>query len=299
MTIASAPAQTQSSSPSATSRHSSPSSPHPVRVGCSGWNYDDWRGRLYPEGLGKPRWLSRYAEEFDTVEVNSTFYRLASRDAVARWVEHTPDGFVFAAKASRYLTHVRRLREIEQGIHRYYERIMPLVESGKLGPVVWQFPANFRREGDALERVANTLELVPHGRHCFEFRHESWFNDDVYALLRERDAALVIGDHPKWPFQAHELTADWTLVRLHHGRRGRRGNYSQSELDEWARRIADWRRRAEVFVYFNNDWEGFAVENARSLKRRLQRSPAGRAPAAAAARRASASSRSARRSRAA
>jgi uncharacterized protein YecE (DUF72 family) len=271
----------------------------PVRVGCSGWQYKDWRGRLYPEGLATSRWLACYAEEFDTVEVNSTFYRLASREAVASWAAETPDGFLFAAKASRYLTHVRRLREIEEGIHRYYERIMPLVEADKLGPVVWQFPATFRREGDALERVAAALELVPPGRHCFEFRHESWFAEEVYALLREHDAALVIGDHPRWPFQARELTAGWTLVRLHHGRRGRRGNYSETELDEWARRIAQWRRRADVFVYFNNDWEGFAVQNARSLKRRLRPSPAGRAPAAAGATRASASSRSARRSPAA
>ena len=246
--------------------------------------------------MAQARWLSRYAEEFDTVEVNSTFYRLASRDAVARWAAETPDGFLFAAKASRYLTHVRRLRDIEQGIHRYYERIMPLIEADKLGPVVWQLPPNFRRDDDVL---AAALELLPPGRHCFEFRHESWFVAAVYALLREHDAALVIGDHPRWPFQARELTADWTLVRLHHGHRGRRGNYSERELDEWARRIAQWRRRAQVFVYFNNDWEGFAVDNARSLKRRLRPSPDGRAPAAAAARRASASSRSARRSRAA
>ncbi|MEA2378168.1 MAG: hypothetical protein QOD13_2075 [Thermoleophilaceae bacterium] len=213
-------------------------------------------------------------------------------------MEQTPDDFVFAVKASRYLTHVRRLREIEQGVHRFYERIMPLVEANKLGPVVWQFPANFRREGDALDRVAATLEVVPPGRHCFEFRHEGWFTEEVYAVLREHGAALVIGDHPKWPFQARELTADWTLLRLHHGRRGRRGNYSESELDEWARRRHLAIRRAEVFVYFNNDWEGFAVENARSLRRRLL-SPGGRAPAAATARRASANSRSARRSRAA
>ena len=97
---------------------------------------------------------------------------------MARWVEQTPDDFVFAAKASRYLTHVRRLREIEQGIHRYYERIMPLVEAGKLGPVVWQFPATFRRDGDALERVARRSSCVPPGRHCFEFRHESWFAEE-------------------------------------------------------------------------------------------------------------------------
>ena len=239
----------------------------PVRIGCSGWNYDDWRGRLYPEGLGKQRWLARYAEIFDTVEVNSTFYRLASRDAVARWVRDTPPDFLFAVKASRYLTHVRRLRDVGEGIARYYARIEPLVEPRKLGPVVWQLPATFRRDDDVLEQL---LWILPEGRHCFEFRHESWYTPRVYELLRSAGAALVIGDHPKWRFQARELTTDWTLVRLHHGRRGRRGNYSETELDEWARRIAQWRRRAEVFVYFNNDWEGFAVENARSLKRRLR-----------------------------
>ena len=113
--------------------------------------------------------------------------------------------------------------------------IDPLVESGKLGPVVWQFPANFKRDDD---RLGGALPLLPPGRHCFEFRHESWFTEPVYRLLRAHDAALVIADHPRWPFQARELTTDWTLVRLHHGHRGRRGNYSQTELDEWARRIA-------------------------------------------------------------
>ena len=238
----------------------------PVRIGCSGWNYDDWRGRLYPEGLGKPRWLERYAQCFDTVEVNSTFYRLASREATRRWAEQTPPGFVFAAKASRYLTHVRRLREIDQGIERYYERIEPLREAGKLGPIVWQFPANFRRDDELL---ADALGRLPAGRHCFEFRHESWFDEGVYELLGAHGAALVIGDHPKWPFQARQLTTDWTLVRLHHGRRGRRGNYSATEIDTWARRIAAWRDHAEVLVYFNNDWDGFAVDNALALKRRL------------------------------
>ena len=246
--------------------------PRPVRVGCSGWNYDSWRGGLYPEGLGEARWLRRYAEVFDTVEVNSTFYRLASRDAVARWVEDTPDDFLFAAKASRYLTHVRRLRDVAEGIRRYYERIEPLVRSSKLGPIVWQLPPNFQRDDHAL---ASILELLPGGRHCFEFRHESWFSSEVYAALRSHGAALVIADHPKWPFQARELTTDWTLVRMHHGHRGRRGNYSRTEIDEWARRIANWRSRAEVLVYFNNDWEGFAVSNAKALRRRLRRSPGG------------------------
>jgi uncharacterized protein YecE (DUF72 family) len=138
--------------------------------------------------------------------------------------------------------------------------------------VVWQFPATFRRDDSLLRE---TLALLPPGRHCFEFRHESWFARGVYDLLGAHGAALVIGDHPKWPFQERKLTTDWTLVRLHHGRRGRRGNYSERELDTWARRIAAWRRRAEVLVYFNNDWEGFAVENALWLKRRSRPSPAG------------------------
>jgi uncharacterized protein YecE (DUF72 family) len=237
-----------------------------VRIGCSGWNYPHWRGRLYPEGLGTGRWLGRYAELFDTVEVNSTFYRLASPPAVRRWVEDTPREFVFACKASRYLTHIRRLRDMGQGVQRFYEAIEPLVGSGKLGPVLWQLPETFRRD-DAVLRAA--LEQLPPGRHCFEFRHESWFHDEVYSALRKHRAALVIGDTPERPFQSHELTADWTFVRFHHGHRGRRGNYSRSELEEWAERIADWRSRVELFAYFNNDWEGFAVENALTLKRLL------------------------------
>ena len=161
---------------------------------------------------------------------------------------------------------MRRLKDIGLGVRRYYERIEPLQEAGKLGPVVWQLPANFKRDDEVL---AAALAALPDGRHCFEFRHESWFTAPVYRLLGDHGAALVVGDHPRWPFQAHELTTDWTLVRLHHGRRGRRGNYSEREIEEWARRIGQWRRRAEVFVYFNNDWEGFAVANARSLRRRL------------------------------
>jgi uncharacterized protein YecE (DUF72 family) len=238
----------------------------PVRVGCSGWNYDDWRGGLYPQGLPKTGWLSRYAERFDTVEVNSTFYRLASRDAVARWVEDTPDDFVFACKASRYLTHMKRLKDMAQGVGRFYERIEPLVDSGKLGPVVWQLPDRFARDDDLLREA---LESLPPGRHCFEFRHPSWFVPEVAGLLRAAGAALVIGDHPERPFQSRELTADFTLVRFHYGRRGRRGKYSEAELATWARRIAAWRSRVEVFAYFNNDWRGFAVENALALRRRL------------------------------
>ena len=238
----------------------------PVHVGCSGWNYQDWRGTVYPKGCPTNRWLEHYATLFDTVEINSTFYRLASRDAAARWVEQTPDDFVFAAKASRYLTHIKKLTNLEIGIERYYERIEPLVEAGKLGPIVWQLPPWFQRDD---ERLASALNALPDGSHCFEFRHPTWFTDDVYALLREHGVALVIGDRKGLEFQAHEFTADWTLVRFHHGSKGRRGNYSESELETWKRRLTQWRRKVEIYAYFNNDQEGFAVRNAIWMRRAL------------------------------
>jgi uncharacterized protein YecE (DUF72 family) len=235
-----------------------------VWIGCSGWNYADWRERFYPKGLPARSWLEHYARHFPTVEVNNTFYRLPARDAVANWASQTPPEFVFTVKASRYLTHIKRLTSLEDGWGRFYERIEPLAEAGKLGPVLWQFPANFRVD---VERLAAALALLPDGRHCFEFRHPSWFTEEVYATLRSASAALVIGDHPDRPFQSHELTADWTFVRFHYGSRGRGGNYSEAELDTWSRRIAQWRRAVDVYAYFNNDWRAYAVRNARKLQR--------------------------------
>jgi len=235
----------------------------PVRIGCSGWNYAAWKDDFYG---GKPArlWLEHYAQYFDTVEVNNTFYRLPRPEAVARWVEQTPPGFVFAVKGSRYLTHIKRLQDLGPGLDRFYASIEPLVRSGKLGPVLWQLPPNFKRDD---ERLAAACAAFPPGRHCIEFRHPSWFVGDVYAILREHGVALVIGDRPEVKeFQAHVFTAGWTFVRFHHGSRGRRGNYSESELEEWEKRFDAWRRGVDVFAYFNNDWEGFAVRNALRLR---------------------------------
>jgi uncharacterized protein YecE (DUF72 family) len=234
-----------------------------VWIGCSGWNYRDWRETFYPKGLPVKRWLEYYSRTFDTVEVNNTFYRLPSLTAVKGWAEQTPEDFLFTVKASRYLTHMKRLTDMSTGVERFYERIEPLREAGKLGPVLWQLPGNFHRDD---ERLAAALAKLPPGRHCFEFRHASWFVPDVYEILRAQNAALVIGDHPERPFQSYELTADWTFTRFHYGRRGRNGNYSQSELETWRRRIAAWRSKVDVFGYFNNDWRGFAVKNALYLR---------------------------------
>jgi uncharacterized protein YecE (DUF72 family) len=235
----------------------------PVHIGCSGWNYKDWRERFYPKGLPARRWLEHYADHFDTVEVNNTFYRLPTLSAVEGWAEQSPPRFVFTVKASRYLTHIKRLTDLDQGVERYYERIQPLIDAKKLGPVLWQLPGNFQRDDDKLR---NALKALPKGRHCFEFRHPSWFVDEVYELLRKKRVALVIGDHPERPFQSYEMTASWTLVRFHYGHRGRNGNYSARELEEWAKRIGAWREHTEVFAYFNNDWSAYAVRNALDLK---------------------------------
>jgi len=239
----------------------------PVHVGCSGWNYAAWRELFYPKGVPANRWLEHYAQHFSTVEVNSTFYRLAKPEAVARWATQVPEDFIFTVKASRYLTHIKRLAKLDEGVKRFYASIEPLIEAGKLGPVLWQLPPNFKRDD---ERLANALRALPDGRHCFEFREPSWFVPEVYELLREHGAALVIGDRPEVAdFQTHEMTADWTFVRFHFGHRGRRGNYSRSELEEWEQRVAQWRREREVFLYFNNDWEGFAIQNALWMGKRF------------------------------
>jgi uncharacterized protein YecE (DUF72 family) len=242
-----------------------------MRIGCSGWNYAAWKEPFY-EGKPARLWLGHYAQHLDTVEVNSTFYRLPTRKAVAGWVEQSPPGFLFAVKASRYLTHVKRLTDVGPGLARFYERLEPLRASPKLGPILWQLPPTFRRDDD---RLAHALAAIPRGeRHCVEFRHPSWFVDDVYALLREHGVALVVGDRPEVKeFQAHAFTADWTFVRFHYGSRGRRGNYSEQELEEWAQRFESWRREVEIFAYFNNDWEAFAVRNALWLRRRLNAAP--------------------------
>jgi uncharacterized protein YecE (DUF72 family) len=167
-----------------------------VRIGCSGWSYGDWRGGLYPDGLPQRRWLERYAEVFDTVEVNATFYRLPKEETVRSWTEQVPGDFLFAVKASRYLTHMKRLRDLAPGVARFWEPLEPLRRSHRLGPVLWQLPENFVRDDDLL---AAALDELPPARHCFEFRHPSWFAPAVRELLAERGASLAIGDDGRRP----------------------------------------------------------------------------------------------------
>jgi uncharacterized protein YecE (DUF72 family) len=204
---------------------------------------------------------------FDTVEVNSSFYRLPTTAAVKGWAAQVPPGFLFAVKVSRYLTHVRRLREIGDGWARLRQRIDPLVESNKLGPILWQLPATFPRDDGRLRAL---FELPGTEQHAIEFRHASWFDANVLEQLGRHDVAVAVGDDPRRELPVCEPTARLAYLRLHRGRRGRGGRYSRSEVDEWADVIARWRRRADVFVFFNNDWDGFAVRNASELGARVR-----------------------------
>ena len=245
-----------------------------LHVGCSGWNYREWRGGLYPPELPSRRWLECYARRFDTVEVNSTFYRLASREAVEHWREQVPRDFLFAVKASRYLTHVKRLADPGASIARFFDPLEPLRDAGQARacPVAAARVLPPRRAAPA-----EAARAAPGGTARVRVPPSELVRTAGARAARRHRAALVIGDHPERPFQSLDATTPWRYVRFHYGSRGRRGNYSQRELEQWARRLHGWRATHELFVYFNNDWEGFAPRNALWLGGRLEELRAGTA----------------------
>lgn len=234
-----------------------------VRIGTSGWMYDDWRGVVYPEKLPKRSWLTHYATLFDTVELNATFYRLPAATSVERWAELAPPGFVFALKLGAFGSHRMKLRDAASWLPNHVERASLL--GSALGPTVVQLPPRWRRD---TERLDEFFRAAPDDmRWALEIREPSWLHPDTYDVLRRHGAALVIHDlienHPI------ELTADWTYVRFHGPAALERkyyGSYTDACLREWAERIGEWSRRdLDVYAYFNNDYEGHAVRNAQRL----------------------------------
>lgn len=253
---------------------------HELRIGTSGWTYRSWRGVLYPDDVAQRRWLECYAEVFDTVELNASFYRLPSAEQFASWKRRTPPGFAFALKGSRFVTHVRRLAAVEEALQAFFAHSREL--GRKAVVTLWQLPPSLECDPT---RLAAFLEVLPRGRtrrQAVEFRHPSWYVAEVYSLLERRDVALVLPDSAEnAAMRAPEFrhTAGFTYLRFHCGR-GRRGNYTEEQLQEWAERIADWCRYGDVYAYFNNDWEGFAVRNARRLKQLLVENGRADSPAA-------------------
>jgi len=234
-------------------------------VGTSGWQYRDWRERFYPRGVPTSGWLAHYASTFVTVEVNSSFYRLPSRESVARWAAAVPDDFVFAFKASRYLTHVRRLRDCREPLATMWE-VFELA-GPKLGPVLFQLPPTLDADLPLLESFIGSL---PKGiRAAFEFRHPSWFTTDVVRVLEGSGSALVHADRPGVRADAMTLTGGWAYLRFHQGRRSSPG-YTGGRLRTYADLIAGL-VGGDVFAYFNNDTGAAAVRDALVLSRLLAR----------------------------
>lgn len=238
-----------------------------VFVGTSGWQYKDWREVFYPRGVPQARWLPYFAERFRVVEVNNTFYQLPKPETFAGWREGTPSDFIFALKFSRYLTHVKRLKDPEEPVRRFLDAAAGLGE--KMGPLLLQLPENLHVDAD---RLRKTLQAFPKDvRVAVEFRHESWYSDDVRRLLEEHGAALCLADRGSQPITPLWRTADWAFIRLHEGRATPHPCYGRSALDSWAERIAEqWSERSDVYVFFNNDAEGCAVRDAHQLALALE-----------------------------
>jgi len=232
-------------------------------IGTSGWHYKHWRGCFYPEDLASSQYLGWYIRHFSTVEINNCFYRLPTASAVENWRKDTPRGFCFAVKGSRYLTHMKRLLNAEEGLKTYLDRMELLGE--KLGPILFQLPPNLRVNVERLEEFLGLLR-TRHHQYVFEFRDPTWYIEPVYELLRRHKIGLCIHD---WGAQQspRELTADFTYVRFH-GTTGRYGgDYPDEMLEKWANQIRAWMPRLRgIYVYFNNDQGGYAIKNAQTLR---------------------------------
>ncbi|MGC8834988.1 MAG: DUF72 domain-containing protein [Armatimonadota bacterium] len=251
-----------------------------LRIGTSGWQYIHWRGRFYPKELPQKRWLAFYLQHFDTVEINSTFYRMPKETVFDAWHQAAPEGFLFAVKGSRFVTHIRKLQDIGDAVKEFTARASRLREH--LGPILWQLPPNLTF---SCERLSNLLSALPAGfRYALEVRHPSWVAEEAVAMLRNAGVALCVADtpvtKPRSPGQTgeaatlypytEEVTSDFVYVRLHGHKALYASEYSEEELAEWAKKISCWQQNGlDVFVYFDNDANAYAVKNAVRLREML------------------------------
>ena len=233
-----------------------------ARIGTSGFSYAHWRGLFYPRNLRTKDWLPFYMKQFDTVEINSTFYRLPEKEAFMHWESAAPEGFVYAVKAGRFITHLKKLKEPGKSLKVFMERASFLKDT--LGPILFQLPPNWGRNTERLEEFVESLP--PSRRFAFEFRDSSWFNEEVYAILRKRGIALCIYHMVDFttPF---EVTAPFVYLRFHGRGALYGGRYSRSFLREWADLIRGYLKKGlDVYAYFNNDEAAYAAVNAKELR---------------------------------
>jgi uncharacterized protein YecE (DUF72 family) len=232
-----------------------------IRIGTSGWHYKHWLGCFYPEKFPPKQMLSFYVQHFDTVELNNSFYHLPKTTSFDAWRETTPPGFLFAVKGSRFITHMKKLKDPVSSSEKFFAAAEHLHE--KLGPILFQLPPYWQLN---IERLEQFLTEIPKGhQYVFEFRDATWHVPEVYKLLRQHNAAFCIYDFSNNPSPV-EITADFTYIRFHGANYS--GSYSDEQLRYWAGRIQQWRKGLrDVYVYFNNDIGGHAIENAKELRR--------------------------------
>jgi uncharacterized protein YecE (DUF72 family) len=229
-----------------------------IFVGTSGWQYDSWKGEFYPRGLPQPQWLDYYARRFAVVEVNNTFYRLPEEKTFDRWRESAPEGFLYVVKASRYITHIRRLREAADSVELFWSRATRLRRS--LGPVLFQLPPRFRADHQLLKDFLAALPAKMQA--AFEFRDDSWRNEEILELLDRAGAAWVMADRPGWRVP-QIVTGGWSYMRFHQGR-ATHPAYTRDKLGRWAGRIAQMKAE-DIYIFFNNDPLAAAPADAAAL----------------------------------
>ncbi|MFQ5963028.1 MAG: DUF72 domain-containing protein [Candidatus Scalinduaceae bacterium] len=235
-------------------------------IGTSGWSYDHWGKVFYPQGMSKEERLRYYTRFFNTVEINNTFYHLPTIKAFEGWRESNSKGFIFSLKASRFITHMKKLKEPKESLGLFLKRAKILKD--KLGPILFQLPPHWKCNVDRLMCFLSVLP--PSLMHVFEFRDESWFNNNVYALLEEKNASLCIYHMPGF-LSPIKITADFVYMRFHGTESLYGGKYSKSELVRWRDMIKEFAKKGlDVYAYFNNDAYGYAIENALELKRMLK-----------------------------
>lgn len=234
-------------------------------MGTSGWHYAHWKEVFYPPGLQPAKWLSFYAQSFESVEVNNSFYRLPSREVFSAWSQSVPSGFVFAVKASRFITHIKKLKDPREPLERLINSAAGLGD--KLGPILFQLPPHWKSNPGRLEEFIKALPGDQ--RYAFEFRDPSWLNEETYRMLEASNCAFCIASSRSFP-KARRVTADFSFIRFHGGRLPG-GKYSRGELKDWAsftRDLLDGGK--DTYAYFNNDPYGYAVEDARAFRALLE-----------------------------
>jgi uncharacterized protein YecE (DUF72 family) len=236
-----------------------------VFIGTSGWNYGHWSGKFFPEDLPKTKWFNYYHKRFDTVELNTSFYHLPRKTTFEKWYNESPSGFIFSIKASRYITHVKKLNEPEEPVNTFFSNAEGIKEKG--GVILFQLPPGLKYNKEKLE---NTLNVLPKNyRYTFEFRNDTWWNDEAYELLRKNNIAFCLFELAG-KITPRIVTADYIYIRLHGPGGKYAGSYSDEVLAEWAAAFREWKSEGkDVYCYFDNDDSAYAVYNALTLKKMM------------------------------